>query len=126
MTNPCETLSDWQLAADAESMLSPTQLAAANGILESELIPMGRAIAKVDAAAVMRRLPDKPRGKFINITAITPTPLGEGKTTAAIGLIQGLGHIGKLAGGAIRQPSGGPTWNIKGSPPVADAPNAFL
>ncbi|MGI6086395.1 MAG: formate--tetrahydrofolate ligase [Kiritimatiellia bacterium] len=116
MTNPCETLSDWQLAADAESqMLSPTQLAAANGILESELIPMGRAIAKVDAAAVMRRLPDKPRGKFINITAITPTPLGEGKTTAAIGLIQGLGHIGKIAGGAIRQPSGGPTWNIKGS-----------
>ena len=109
-------LSDWQLAAAAEArMLSPAQLAAAAGILEAELIPMGRGVAKVDAAAILRRRPDAPRGKLIDVTAITPTPLGEGKTTAAIGLIQGLGHIGKQAGGAIRQPSGGPTWNIKGS-----------
>ncbi len=111
-----ENLSDWQLAAAAESrMLSPAQLADAAGIRETELIPMGRGVAKVDAAAILRRLPGAPRGKLIDVTAITPTPLGEGKTTAAIGLIQGLGHIGKQAGGAIRQPSGGPTWNIKGS-----------
>ncbi len=108
--------SDWKLAADAEClMLPPPQLAAEAGILKAELIPMGRGIAKADAAAILRRLPGAPRGKLIDVTAITPTPLGEGKTTAAIGLIQGLGHIGKKAGGAIRQPSGGPTWNIKGS-----------
>ncbi len=116
MPHDNDKLSDWQLAAAAETrMRTPAQLAAAAGIREAELIPMGRGVAKVDAAALMRRLADAPRGKLIDVTAITPTPLGEGKTTAAIGLIEGLAHIGKRAGGAIRQPSGGPTWNIKGS-----------
>ena len=64
---------------------------------------------------VLEKLKDKPLGKYIDVTAITPTPLGEGKTTTSIGLIQGLGRIGKRVVGAIRQPSGGPTFNIKGS-----------
>jgi formate--tetrahydrofolate ligase len=64
---------------------------------------------------VLNRLKDTPNAKYIDVTAITPTPLGEGKTTTAIGLIEGLGRIGKRVVGAIRQPSGGPTFNIKGS-----------
>jgi formate--tetrahydrofolate ligase len=56
-----------------------------------------------------------PLGKYVDVTAITPTPLGEGKTTTTMGLVEGLGKIGKRPVGAIRQPSGGPTFNIKGS-----------
>jgi len=63
----------------------------------------------------MERLPEPGKAKFIDVTAITPTPLGEGKTTTTLGLIQGLGRLGKRVTGAIRQPSGGPTFNIKGS-----------
>ena len=58
---------------------------------------------------------NKPDGKYINVTAITPTPLGEGKSTTTMGLTQGLGKSGKNVIAAIRQPSGGPTMNIKGS-----------
>ena len=58
---------------------------------------------------------DKPNGKYIDVTAITPTPLGEGKSTSSMGLVQGLGKLGKKVSAAIRQPSGGPTMNIKGS-----------
>ncbi|MDC7126126.1 MAG: formate--tetrahydrofolate ligase, partial [Spirochaetales bacterium] len=64
---------------------------------------------------ILDRLKDKPNGKYIEVTAINPTPLGEGKTTTSMGLVQGLGKIGKTVIGAIRQPSGGPTFNIKGS-----------
>jgi len=63
----------------------------------------------------MERLKNNPQGKYIDVTAITPTPLGEGKTTTAMGLVAGLGKINKSVVGAIRQPSGGPTFNIKGS-----------
>jgi formate--tetrahydrofolate ligase len=76
---------------------------------------MGRTLGKVDYMKVLDRLKGAPQAKYINVTAITPTPLGEGKTTTAIGLIEGLGKMGKRAVGAIRQPSGGPTFNIKGS-----------
>jgi len=76
---------------------------------------MGRQLARVDYIKVLDRLKDLPQGKYIDVTAITPTPLGEGKTTTAIGLIQGLGKLDKRVVGAIRQPSGGPTFNIKGS-----------
>ena len=110
------TMPDWQIAATAEKHMRPTtQLARSLGIEETELIPMGRNVAKIDATTLLRRLASAPRGKFINVTAITPTPLGEGKTTTTIGLIDGLAQKGKRAGGAIRQPSAGPTWNIKGS-----------
>ena len=64
---------------------------------------------------VLGRLQHAPLGKYVDVTAITPTPLGEGKTTTTLGLVQGLGYLGKRVTGAIRQPSGGPTFNVKGS-----------
>ena len=77
---------------------------------------MGRNLAKVDYQKVLGPAAAMgPTGKYIDVTAITPTPLGEGKTTTTIGLVEGLGKLGKRVAGAIRQPSGGPTFNIKGS-----------
>jgi len=109
-------LKDWQIAElAAEQMTPPARLAGELGVREDELIPMGRQLAKVDYARIMERLPEPGKAKFIDVTAITPTPLGEGKTTTTLGLIQGLGRLGKRVTGAIRQPSGGPTFNIKGS-----------
>jgi formyltetrahydrofolate synthetase len=109
-------LKDWQIAEAAEAtMKSVDQLASEAGILADERIPMGRQLAKIDYERVLSRLKDKPRGKYIDVTAITPTPLGEGKTTTTMGLVEGLGALGKRAIGAIRQPSGGPTFNVKGS-----------
>lgn len=110
------TLADWQIAEAAETtMRTPRQLAQDLGILPEELIPCGRQIARIDQMAIRRRLQDAPKGKYIDVTAITPTPLGEGKTTTTIGLIEGLARRGRRVSGAIRQPSGGPTFNIKGS-----------
>lgn len=109
-------MADWQIAEAAEAtMRTPGELGEAMGLLSEEIIPYGRQIARVDQSAIRRRLADAPRGKYVNVTAITPTPLGEGKTTTTIGLIEGLARRGRRAMGAIRQPSGGPTFNIKGS-----------
>jgi formyltetrahydrofolate synthetase len=109
-------LKDWEIAEAAEASMVPLpQLAKDAGLADDELIPMGRQLAKVDYMRVLERLKDKPAGKYIDVTAITPTPLGEGKTTTAMGLVEGLGRLGKSVIGAIRQPSGGPTFNIKGS-----------
>jgi formate--tetrahydrofolate ligase len=85
------------------------------GLTKEELLPYGHYIAKVDFKKVLKRLTGRPDGKYIDVTAITPTPLGEGKSTSTIGLTQGLGKRGKNVIAAIRQPSGGPTMNIKGS-----------
>lgn len=108
---------DWQIAEASEAnMKTPRALADDMGLNPDELIPMGRYLAKVDFKAVLDRFePDAPQAKYIDVTAITPTPLGEGKTTTSVGLVQGLAAIGKTPIGAIRQPSGGPTFNIKGS-----------
>ncbi len=109
-------MKDWQIAEAAEEGLKPvSQLAKEMGLKDSELIPMGRKLAKVDYQQALARLKGKPTAKYIDVTAITPTPLGEGKTTTAVGLIEGLGKLKKRVVGAIRQPSGGPTFNIKGS-----------
>lgn len=109
-------MADWQIAEAAEAtMRTSGELGEAMGLLPEEIIPYGRQIARVDQSAIRRRLADAPRGKYVNVTAITPTPLGEGKTTTTIGLIEGLARRGRRAMGAIRQPSGGPTFNIKGS-----------
>ncbi len=109
-------MKDWQIAEAAEEGMKPvSQLAEEMGLKESELIPMGRKLAKVDYQQALARLKGTPTAKYIDVTAITPTPLGEGKTTTAIGLIEGLGKLKKRVVGAIRQPSGGPTFNIKGS-----------
>ncbi len=107
---------DWQIAAAAETGMKPvSHLGAELGLQSDELIPFGRALARVDYQRVLGRLSQPGSGKYIDVTAITPTPLGEGKTTTTIGLLQGLGRLGHRVCGALRQPSGGPTFNIKGS-----------
>jgi len=108
-------LQDWQIADGAEQRLpSPGDWRETLGLQRDEVIPMGR-IAKLDFLKIIERLKDRPDGKYIEITAITPTPLGEGKSTTALGLIEGLGKRGENVGGCLRQPSGGPTMNIKGT-----------
>ncbi|MBF0258138.1 MAG: formate--tetrahydrofolate ligase [Desulfamplus sp.] len=107
---------DWEIAQDAEkTMLTIYEIGEKLGLTKEELLPQGHYIAKIDFRAVLERLKDKPNGKYIDVTAITPTPLGEGKSTSSMGLVQGLGKLGKNVCAAIRQPSGGPTMNIKGS-----------
>lgn len=109
-------LKDWQIAEVAERTMKPIkQIANELGLTDDELLPYGHYIAKVDFQKVLERLKDRPNGKYIDVTAITPTPLGEGKSTTTIGLVQGLGKRGKKVSAAIRQPSGGPTMNVKGS-----------
>jgi formyltetrahydrofolate synthetase len=97
-------------AAEAKPIL---EVAAEIGLEPEDLILFGKYKAKVHLD-VMPKVADRPRGKYIDVTAITPTPLGEGKTTTAIGLVQGLGMIGKKPIACIRQPSMGPTFGIKG------------
>lgn len=100
--------------AQAQEPLPIAQIAEEVGILPEELIPYGRDKAKV-RLAVRDRLKDKPNGKYIVVTAITPTPLGEGKTTTTVGLSQALGaHLNQKVFTCIRQPSQGPTFGIKG------------
>jgi formyltetrahydrofolate synthetase len=107
---------DWQIAEAAElQMKTVYKIAEGLGLEDHELLPHGHYIAKLDFKSILNRLHDKPDGKYINVTAITPTPLGEGKSTTTMGLTQGLGKRGKKVIAAIRQPSGGPTMNIKGS-----------
>ncbi len=107
---------DWEIAEAAEkNMKTVYQLAEEMGLEKAELLPHGHYVAKVDYKSVLNRLKDRPDGKYIDVTAITPTPLGEGKSTTTIGLLQGMGKRGKNVMAAIRQPSGGPTMNIKGS-----------
>lgn len=115
---------DWQIAQEAEKTLPSVQeFAARMGLEDDEIIPYGRT-PKLDFIKIMNRLKDKPDGKYIEVTAITPTPLGEGKSTTSLGLIEGLGKLGKHAGGCLRQPSGGPTMNVKGT--AAGGGNALL
>jgi len=107
---------DWEIAEEAESRMKTVyQVAEELGLTKEELLPQGHYVGKVDYRAVLKRLKDRPNGKYIDVTAITPTPLGEGKSTSTMGLVQGMGKRGKNVTAAIRQPSGGPTMNIKGS-----------
>ncbi len=109
-------MKDWQIAEAAEeTMKTVYQLGEELALDKEELLPYGHYVAKIDYAKALERLKDKPDGKYIDVTAITPTPLGEGKSTCAVGLMEGLGKRGKNVIGALRQPSGGPTFNIKGS-----------
>jgi len=115
---------DWQIAAEAEkNMPLPEEWRDKLGLEKDEVITYGR-ICKLDFLKIIDRLKKKADGKYIEVTAITPTPLGEGKTTTSMGLIEGMGKRGKNVGGAIRQPSGGPTMNIKGT--AAGGGNALL
>jgi formyltetrahydrofolate synthetase len=117
-------MADWQIAEAAEKhMPTPDEWRDKLGLKKDELMPYGR-IAKLDFMKIIERLKDRKDGKYIEVTAITPTPLGEGKTTTSMGLIEGFGKRKKNVGGAIRQPSGGPTMNIKGT--AAGGGNALL
>lgn len=108
-------LKDWQIAEAAETEMRPiADVARDLGVADGELIPYGNSYAKIDAHAVFARTGGKQKAKYIDVTAITPTPLGEGKTTTTVGLLEGLGRLGKACCGTLRQPSGGPTFNIKG------------
>jgi formyltetrahydrofolate synthetase len=108
-------LQDWQIAEVAEKdMPTPEQWREKLGLQKDEIIPMGK-LCKLDFMKINERLKAKPDGKYIEVTAITPTPLGEGKSTTSMGLIEGLGKRGKNVGGCLRQPSGGPTMNVKGT-----------
>jgi formate--tetrahydrofolate ligase len=89
------------------------EIAESVGLLEDEVELHGKYMAKVNLHA-LERLKDRPQGKYIDVTAITPTPLGEGKTVTTIGLSQSLGYIGKKVFTCIRQPSLGPVFGIKG------------
>jgi len=108
-------LPDWQVAEIAEEFMpSVDEWQDKLGLKKEEIIPMGT-LCKLDFMKMMERLKDRPDGKYIEVTAITPTPLGEGKTTTSMGLMQGMGKRGINVGGCIRQPSGGPTMNVKGT-----------
>lgn len=100
--------------AQASDIKPIVEVAEEAGILRSELELYGDYKAKVKLE-ILERLKDAPNGKYIDVTAITPTPLGEGKTTTTVGLSQALGaHLGKKVFTCIRQPSQGPTFGIKG------------
>ncbi len=117
-------MKDWQISEAAEkNMPTPDQWREKLGLQKDEIIPYGR-LCKLDFMKVIERLKKKPDGKYIEVTAITPTPLGEGKTTTTMGILEGIGKRGKNVGGCIRQPSGGPTMNIKGT--AAGGGNALL
>lgn len=104
--------SDLEIARSA-TLRPPAEVAADMGIGENLLEPYGRQVAKVDLAAV-EALAERPAGKYVVVTAITPTPFGEGKTTTAVGLAQGLAREGSRPVLALRQPSLGPVFGIKG------------
>ena len=117
-------MKDWQISEAAEeNMPTPEEWRDKLGLQKEEMNIMGR-LSKLDFLNIMNRFQDRPDGKYIEVTAITPTPLGEGKSTTSVGLMEGLGKRGKNVGGALRQPSGGPTMNIKGS--AAGGGNAIL
>ncbi len=102
------------LAIAQEAKLKPiAEIAKKAGVLEDELEFYGKYKAKVDLA-LLERVKNNPLGKYIFVTAITPTPLGEGKTVTTIGLSQGLAKIGKKVSTCLRQPSLGPVFGIKG------------
>lgn len=117
-------MQDWQISEAAEAnMPTPEEWGQKLGLERDEILINGR-LCKLDFMKIMDRLKDKPDGKYIEVTAITPTPLGEGKSTTACGLMEGMGKLGLNVGGCLRQPSGGPTMNIKGT--AAGGGNSLL
>src|ERR671910_691046 len=97
-----------------KAKLAPLEdVAASMGIGKHLLEPYGEGVAKIKLEAI-DELSERPKAKYVVVSAITPTPLGEGKTTTTVGLGQAFKHIGKTATVAIRQPSMGPTFGIKG------------
>jgi len=104
--------SDLEIAQKA-TLRRPEEIASAMDLPPHLLEMHGRDVAKIELDAI-DVMADRPRAKYVVVTAITPTPLGEGKTTTTVGLGQAFSHIGKRGVVAIRQPSMGPTFGIKG------------
>ncbi|MCL1139569.1 formate--tetrahydrofolate ligase [Shewanella pneumatophori] len=105
-------LTDIEISHNAQ--LKPiTEIAENLGLLPTELVTHGEAKAKVNLS-ILERLKDSPKGKMVIVTAVTPTPYGEGKTVTSIGLTQGLQKLGFKACACLRQPSMGPIFGIKG------------
>ncbi len=104
--------SDIEIAQAAE-LIPIIEVAKSVGLSEDDIDLQGKWKAKVHLD-VIEKFKDRPSGKYIDVTAITPTPLGEGKTVTTIGVSQGLHYIGKKVFTVIRQPSQGPTFGIKG------------
>src|ERR1700676_2937290 len=94
-------------------LLPMREIASRMGIGQHLLEPYGHDVAKIKLDAITE-LSGQPKAKYVVVSAVTPTPLGEGKTTTTVGLGDALGRIGKRATVAIRQPSMGPTFGIKG------------
>ncbi len=112
MIRPTEIPEDLRIARRAT--LKPLgEIADGMGIGEHLLEPYGKGVAKINLEAI-DELSDRPPAKYVVVSAITPTPIGEGKTTTTVGLGQAFSHIGKRATVAVRQPSMGPTFGIKG------------
>jgi len=105
--------SDLAIARSA-TMRPITDVARDLGLRDDEIEPYGRTKAKITLDGIRRLESENPRGKYVVVTAITPTPLGEGKSTTTVGLAQGLNRIGRKAAVCIRQPSLGPVFGIKG------------
>ncbi len=106
--------SDLEIARQASAKPLP-EIAAKMGIGEHLLEPYGRELAKISLDAIAELAASgRPKAKYVVVTAITPTPLGEGKTTTTVGLGQAMQHVGKNAVISLRQPSMGPTFGIKG------------
>ncbi|MBL8115933.1 MAG: formate--tetrahydrofolate ligase [Anaerolineae bacterium] len=113
MTSPAQIPSDIEIAQSAE-LLHINRIAEQLGLNpETDIEHYGKYMAKINLE-VLDRIKDRPNAKYIDVTAITPTPLGEGKSTTLVGLGQAFNHIGKRATITIRQPSQGPTFGIKG------------
>src|SRR3989304_851748 len=118
-------LKDWQIGEAAEAnMPTPEEWQQRLGLEKGEMIPFMRT-PKLDFLKIIDRLKNKPDGKYVEVTAITPpTPRGGGKTTSLLGLVEGFGKRKQKVIGCIRQPSGGPTMNVKGT--AAGGGNALL
>ena len=112
MTTKRTLPSDLEIAQQAE-LWPLTEVARQAGLPAEHLIPYGRHAAKVDLG-VLDEASGRPPARMIVVTAVTPTPLGEGKTTTAVGLAQGMAQIGERAILTLRQPSMGPTFGVKG------------
>ena len=105
-------LTDIEIASSAK-MLKIKDIAASLGIAEDDIEPYGQYKAKL-SESLFEKLGSKPDGKLILVTAINPTPAGEGKTTVSVGLAESMAKIGKNAVLALREPSLGPVFGIKG------------
>ena len=112
-TMPSGTLTDLAIARSVKPR-PIVEVARDLGLRDDEIEPYGAAKAKITLEGIERLEAERPRGKYILVTAISPTPLGEGKSTTTVGLAQGLNRIGRRAAVCIRQPSLGPVFGIKG------------